>query len=123
MRKRIAVISGAVVLWSLGSVAAHAFEQTTLAPSPAAPIAVPTEPASKFSDDTKKSDLQKKSSGWKIPGLGKLPGVRKLSVPKLNFGLDLMYGSPENNDLDLQFSGEPVKDDDVTILGTFKRRF
>lgn len=117
MRKRFAVISGALFVWAAGSAAAFAFEQTPLAPAPAAPITAPAESAPKFDGETKKLEPQKKSGGLKIPGLG------KLSVPKLNFGLDLMYGSPEKGDTDLSFSGESAGDDDVTILGTFKRRF
>ena len=115
MRNRFAVISGALFVWAVGSAAAFAFEQTPLAP--AAPITAPAESAPKFDGETKKLEPRKNSGGLKIPGLG------KLSVPKLNFGLDLMYGSPEKGDTYLSFSGESAGGDDVTILGTFKRRF
>ena len=113
MRKRFAIISGAIVVWAVGSATAFAFEQTPMAPEPAATVTMPEKTAQKFDGETKKLEPQKKSSGVKIPGLG------NLSVPKLNFGLDLMYGSPESDDTDLSFSG----DNDLTILGKVKRRF
>jgi hypothetical protein len=46
-----------------------------------------------------------------------------LSLPKLNFGLDLMYGSVENDETDLGFSDDSTTDNDLTILGKVKRRF
>ena len=117
MRKRFAVISGALIVWAAGPATAYAFEQTPLAPSPPASITAPAEPAAKFDGETKQLEFRKKSGGLKIPGFG------KWSLPKLNFGLDLMYGSPAMDDADLRFSGESIGDDDVTILGKVKRRF
>ena len=117
MRKGFAFISGAFVVWAVSSAAAFAFEQTPLAPAPSVTNKAPVESAQKFDDEAKKPEDLKKSSGVKIPGLG------LFSVPKLNFGLDLMYGSPENDDSELSFSGDSASDDDLTILGKVKRRF
>ena len=117
MRTKITVISGALVVWAVSSAAAFAFEQIPVAPAPALAVKTPEEAAPKFDGEATKLELQNKSGGLKIPGLG------KLSIPKLNFGLDLMYGSPENDATDLGFSGDSTGDDDMTILGTVKRRF
>lgn len=115
MRTRIAMLS--VAVWAMGSIAAQAFEQTPLAPP--APVTVPAQPQSNFSFGTKIEETgpKKKSRSFKLPGVG------KLSIPKLNFGLDLMYGSSQTDDSGLGFSADPATDDDLTILGTFKRRF
>ena len=119
MRKKFAFISGAFGIWAISSAAAFAFEQTPVAPAPAvnATAPSPAQSEAKFDGEAKTLGLQKKSGGVKIPGLG------KLSVPKMNFGLDLMYGSPENDDADLGFTGESGGDNDLTILGKVKRRF
>lgn len=117
MRNSFAVISGALFVWLIGSATTHAFEQTPMVPAPDASIAERVAPAPAFDGETKKPEAEKKNGGLKIPGIG------KLSVPKLNFGLDLMYGASEKDDADLRFSGESGGDDDVTILGKVKRRF
>ncbi len=45
-------------------------------------------------------------------------------MPKLNFGLDLMYGAPEENDTELGFTNDVSPgDDDLRIMGKVKRRF
>ena len=116
--KRIVIIAGVVAVWAMGSVAAHAFEQQVpLAPAPAAPISVPADPVVSLDEKVKESEPQKKGRGFKLPGIG------KLSIPKLNFGLDLMYGTPETSETDLGFSSDPTGEDDVTIMGKVKRRF
>ena len=117
MRTKVTVISGALVVWAVSSAAAFAFEQTPVAPAPAPAVKTPEEAAPKLDGEATNLEPQKKSGGLKIPGLG------KLSIPKLNFGLDLMYGSPENKPTDLGFSGDSTSDGDMTILGTVKRRF
>lgn len=120
MRIRFAILSGAVAAWAMGSVAAQAFEQTPLAPAPAAAVTVPApqpQPDLFFGSDIKEAEPKKKGRGLKLPGIG------KLSIPKLDFGLDLMYGSQESVDTGLGFSNDPAAEDGLTILGTFKRRF
>ena len=129
MRTRFAITTGALAIWAMGSVAAHSFEQTPAAPAPAAPVTVPApQPDLSFDDKTRVTGPKKKGRSLKLPVVGKisvpkLPGVGKISVPKLNFGLDLMYGSSEPADTGLGFSADLPTDDDLTILGKFKRRF
>ncbi len=119
MRIRFAILFGAVAAWAMGSVAAQAFEQTPLAPAPAGAVTVPAQPQPDlfFGSDIKEAEPKKKGRGLKLPGIG------KLSFPKLDFGLDLMYGSQESAETGLGFSTDPAAEDGLTILGTFKRRF
>lgn len=113
-----AIIFGAVALWVMSPVAALAFEQQNpLAPAPVAPVAKPADPVISLDEKVRDSEPQKKGRSIRLPGIG------KLSVPKLNFGLDLMYGTPETSDTDLGFSAEPAGEDDVTIMGKVRRRF
>ena len=129
IQNRFAIVAGAVALWAMGSVAAHAFEQTPVAPAPAAPVMTPApQPNLSFGDATAQAEPKKKGRGLKLPVVGKisvpkLPGAGKLSVFKLDFGLDLMYGSPASDDTGLGFSADPPADGDLTILGKFTRRF
>ena len=118
--KRFVIIAGVVAVWAMGSVTAHAFEQQQAAPQaplPAAPVTVPADPAMSLDEKVNESESQKKGKGFKLPGIG------KLSIPKFNFGLDLMYGTPETNEIDLGFSSDSAGEDDVTIMGKVKRRF
>ncbi len=130
---RFAIITAAVVLWAMGSVAAQAFEQTPVDPAPPVPVAVPApQPNLSFSDETTQAgtpqaEPKKKGRSLKLPIVGKisvprLPGVGKLSFFKLDFGLDLIYGSPGPADAGLGFSGA-ASEDGLTILGKVKRRF
>lgn len=50
-----------------------------------------------------------------IPGIGEVG-----TLPKLDFGLDLLYGSSSPQ---AQQKEEPAKSDDVMIKGTLKHRF
>lgn len=61
-----------------------------------------------------------KSSGTevRIPGLGKL-GV----LPKLDFGLELLYGVNEDRRIEEEKSRPDSSDDGVQIRGTVKHRF
>lgn len=116
--KRSAIIIGAVVLWAMSPVGAHAFEQQMpQETAPAAPVIKSIDPAVSLNEEMKPSEPEKKGRGFKLPGFG------KFSIPKFNFGLDLMYGSPETSDVELGFSSEPAVEDDVTIMGKVKRRF
>ena len=125
-RTRFAILSGAAAIWAMGSMAAQAFEQTSVVP---APISAPAaQPDLSFDTKTTQAEPKKKGRGLKLPVVGKislpkLPGVGKISVPRLNFGLDLMYGSSDPADTGLGFSADTPTEDDLTILGKFKRRF
>ncbi len=63
---------------------------------------------------------QKPTEGTEIniPGLGKI-GV----LPKLDFGLDLLYGAKEQSDVNSSAAKEDPTDGDVMIRGTVKHRF
>ena len=118
--KRFVIIAGVVAVWAMGSVTAHAFEQQQAAPQapmPAAPVTVPADPAMSLDEKVNESEPQKKGRGFKLPGIG------RLSVPKFNFGLDLMYGTPETSDTDLGFSSDSIGEEEITIMGKVKRRF
>ena len=56
-----------------------------------------------------------------IPGIGRIG-----TLPKFDFGLELLYGAPDGTRLDFEdrpaTTGEP-SDDDVIIRGTIKHRF
>ncbi len=56
-----------------------------------------------------------------IPGIGRIG-----TLPKFDFGLELLYGAPEGSQLDLKdkpaTTGEP-SNNDVIIRGTIKHRF
>lgn len=119
MGKRLAIISGALAAWILIPVAAHAFEQQQTAPAmQPAPSVAPQTPAVEL-DKMPAAPQPEKSKGLKLPGIG------NITIPKLDFGLDLMYGSQDNKrDTELQFAPiEPTNEDDVRIMGKVKRRF
>ena len=123
-RKRFAIRVCAIAFCAFAASGASAFEQTPLpqASSPAVPPQV-TAPALSpgLALDEQAKDAQpdeKKQRGFKIPGLG------TVTLPKLNFGLDLMYGSPESDDTELGFTNDANPgDDDLRIMGKVKRRF
>lgn len=121
----VAVLTLTVALASGNGMQAHAFTETKVPP----PLA--GQPAPSFSDP--KLQLQKPETGTGLelstPGDGKsggtelaIPGVGTIgTIPKLDFGLELLYGAngsqtPENNVPD-------EKTDDVLIKGTIKHRF
>lgn len=97
------------------STAAFAFQEqqgTPSAPAPAAkqPSAGVSEvpPASKEDDGTE----------IRIPGLGKL-GV----LPKMDFGLELLYGAADPKVDEPTTPGKTDPDSDLSIRGTIKHKF
>ena len=58
------------------------------------------------------------AGGFELPGLGKL-GV----LPKLDFGLELLYGDTPPAAQNEDFEGRETDPEDLTIKGTFKHRF
>ena len=61
---------------------------------------------------------KKSTGGFELPGLGKL-GV----LPKLDFGLELLYGDTPPAAQSEDFEGRETDPEDLTIKGTFKHRF
>jgi len=119
---RFVILTGAFTVWAFTAPVANAFEQTPLPPATAQPPAAAAPalaPNLSLDDQVKQSQSEEKE-----PGGLKLPGLGKVKIPKLNFGLDLMYGNPESDDTELGFSSSPSSDeDDLRIMGKMKRRF
>ena len=117
-RKRFAISLSVVVFWAFAASGAQAFEQTPL-PQASGPAAPPQVVAPSVSPNLSLDDqavapqpTEKKKRGLKIPGLG------KVTIPSLNFGLDLMYGTPESDDTELGFTNDPDQgEDDLRIMG------
>jgi hypothetical protein len=103
-----------------------AFKETTVGgesnqsqPSQSAPLETPKTP-----------DLPSKGLNLKVPELSigkgtgtevRIPGFGTVGVlPKLDFGLELLYGANEPNK---GLPQEKIDQDDVQIRGTIKHRF
>lgn len=76
----------------------------------------PSEPGLNLSDELATSNAEK-GTEISIPGLGKL-GV----LPKMDFGLELLYGAAEQKQPDGPIEAVPTPDD-LMIRGTVKHRF
>ena len=116
---RINVLLAAVVAALIASDAAFAFEKQTLgAQAPAKQSISETElkPATPFLERTDPATSDSEAgTAITIPGLGTV-GV----LPKMDFGMELLYGSEPNQKLELA----PQQDgDDLQIRGTLKHRF
>ena len=106
---------------ALASTSAFAFQeqQSGGAPAPAAPAAVPPTAQDKGVELTTPSAAEKGAAAGtevRIPGLGKL-GV----LPKMDFGLELLYGANEAKQPDAVEREAPA--DDLTVRGTIKHNF
>jgi hypothetical protein len=116
MRRSVA-IAGLMAVLSLGSSPAFAFQQETPPPPEAAQDAPQTNtPALQLGTPGTSTVDPKAEGGLKMFGY--------TVMPKLNFGLELLYGDGQPQ-LDLQQGGPTFDDEnrDVTVLGKVKRRF
>ena len=107
---------GALALSLMGS-AAMAFQETKGgAAAGQAPAAQPQSKVLELGSETPAA----KSTGTevRIPGFGKL-GV----LPKLDFGLELLYGVNEDKRLEADRLPQDSGDDGVQIRGSVKHRF
>jgi hypothetical protein len=114
---RLAAVLGALMI---GATSAAAFEETRGggAPSAAPSQVAPTDPTLQLKlDGTGISVAPSTGTEVRIPGLGKL-GI----LPKLDFGLELLYGVNEKS-LDERRLFPEQSDDGVGIRGTLKHRF
>lgn len=111
--KYLAIGSSLVVL----STAAFAFQEQK-AGSATAPVAAPAGEAKPVELSTPGTPDLKPTVGTevRIPGLGKLG-----SLPKMDFGLELLYGAAETKQPEAQPRDEPR--DDLTIRGSVKHKF
>jgi hypothetical protein len=117
MRRSFA-IAGLMAAVSLAAGPAFAFQETPAPPpeasgpapqanAPALQLGTPgAAPASPQADS---------KGGVKVFGYSILP--------KLNFGLDLLYGQDQQQQMDLQGPTFEDENPDVTVLGKVKRRF
>lgn len=132
----IAGVSGLV----LGSGAASAFSEvdtardvpgTTVVEAPASLEAAPRThvpgelPALRMIDPSSAAPSDGEGTGLFIPGFGRIG-----TLPKLDFGLELLYGAPseaspslEMNEVPQTEPGTKAQEDDVIIRGTLKHRF
>jgi hypothetical protein len=101
---------------------AYAFQQQEGAAPPAQPAAQAPTPDAAVNKSLGLSDetAPKPEAGTeiRIPGLGKL-GV----LPKMDFGLELLYGAADQKQPEGPPEGTPNPEDDLTIRGTVKHRF
>jgi len=122
MRKQLTILSGVLAAWAMSSAPAYAFQETQVAPEPS--LSMNDSNADNATFDLQATDP--KATEEKSDSKLKLQEDGTLKVlPKLDFGLDVMYGSPDDDDPIAHAA--PVEDyetsDGVRILGTLKRRF
>jgi len=115
----VALALAAVFTTGHGAFAFQEQKGSTPQPAEAAPAA-PTEAApgdakTGLSDET--APKPETGTEIRIPGLGKL-GV----LPKMDFGLELLYGAAEDQAA-RQPEAVPNPDDDLTVRGSVKHRF
>ena len=115
--RRILVIAGLLAALPFGSAPAFAFQETPVPPPSASVAATP---------QAKPAPLQLATPGVAADQKVDQGGVKVFGhtiLPKLDFGLELLYGEDEPQ-LQLQ-QGGPSFDDpqDVTVLGKVKRHF
>jgi hypothetical protein len=115
---RSIAIAGLVATLTLGAVPALAFQETAVPPpDPGAEATpAPTPPALQLGTPNATAEPQTDSKG----GLNVF-GYNLL--PKLDFGLDVLYGQDQQQ-LELQQGPTTLEENgDVTVLGKVKRRF
>jgi hypothetical protein len=121
----LVVASGLVVAIAATGGQAYAFTETKVSP-PAIQVApkqgtpgVPVQAQKSEKDNglqlTMPGDAQSGGTELKVPGIGSV-GV----LPKLDFGLELLYGSGNSADQDPNIED---KNGDVQIKGSIKHRF
>jgi len=123
-----AIVFGIALWLAQPSVEAFAFtaepapSPSVAAPQPKAPPQLVPPPASL--GDPMAPQAKPKGTELKIPGIGSVG-----TLPKLDFGLELLYGSqnaPQSNGVHLDERpqlDQHEKQDDVQIKGTFKHKF
>ncbi len=113
MRKLLAIWIGVGALCAVSTDSALAFQETAApaVPSAAKPKPVPGENLDLSGADQAPAVESKKGPEIRIPGLGTIG-----TLPKLDFGLELLYGTKEVPTIE-----DPG--DDVGVRGTVKYRF
>jgi hypothetical protein len=120
MRSRFVFALIMVAACAAGQSASAFQEQKGSAPAPAEAAPAPAEGApADAKGGLTEENAAKGEAGTeiRIPGLGKL-GV----LPKMDFGLELLYGAAENQPAG-QPEATPNPEDDLTVRGSVKHRF
>jgi hypothetical protein len=116
--RKLAVIAGVMAALSFGSGHAFAFQETPASPPAEDAQAAPEAPALQLgTPSVPQPDAKAERGGLKLFGYTVLP--------KLDFGLDVLYGQDQQQ---LQLGGTDNLDSleengDVSVLGKVKRRF
>ncbi len=127
MRRVLHMTLGAMVLGAACSAPAAAFQRMPIAPAPSLTGPQSTGQGLTFDVEQPGKDAgrTKKSGGRELPGVGALGGL-----PKMNFGLELLYGSPEPQGPTTPSFQDPTAPsfsdwsaDDLKVLGKIRRRF
>ncbi len=119
MRRQLAIV-GVIAALSLGSAPAFAFQEQ--------PVPPPSAASDANAPQAKTAPLELATPGVtpsEKPDTGGVHVFGHTILPKLNFGLELLYGEGEPG-LQLQQQGGPSFDEnqqDVTVLGKVKRNF
>jgi hypothetical protein len=110
MKTKFMLLLSMGLFMAAGSAWAFQEERPATAADPAAPAASVATPEAEKPDGT---DVN-------IPGLGKLG-----TLPKMDFGLELLYGANEGKPAEPQSSNPAATPDeeDLTIRGTMKHNF
>lgn len=113
----------ALGLAMLAAPSAYAFQEQKAAPVPPAEVQPQQAPDAAAADkalDLSNEAVPKSETGTeiRIPGLGKL-GV----LPKMDFGLELLYGAADQKQPEGPPEAVPNPDDDLILRGTVKHRF
>jgi hypothetical protein len=114
--RRLIAIAGMVVTLSFGGAPAFAFQETPAPPAETPPAAPPVD-ALQLGTPGGVAAPQQDHGGLNLFG--------HTILPKLNFGLDVLYGQDQQQ---LQLGapdalGTLEENGDVTVLGKVKRRF
>jgi len=122
---RLLTLSTALVLISANG-PAFAFQETQIAPSTQEVGDAPKKQADIDGKNDGAIELTTPSEGDKseggteisIPGLGTIG-----KLPKLDFGLDLLYGADEKREAASAAPDEDTNDNKIMLRGTVKHRF
>jgi hypothetical protein len=117
--RKLAAIAGVTALLTFSSGQAFAFQETPPAPPSEDAEAAPQAPALQLgTPSAPQPDAKDEKGGLNLFGYTVLP--------KLNFGLDVLYGQDERQQ-QLQLGGtqnlDSLEQNDVSVLGKVKRRF
>jgi hypothetical protein len=120
MRRLFLTTVGLITALSLSAGSALAFQEL--------PVPPPPSPSGDNAPQAKPPTLQlatpKASAGQQAGDKGGLNVFGYHILPKLNFGLELLYGEDQQQQLDLKAPSAILNDNsDVTVLGKVKRRF